>query len=148
MSRLSPQPVQPLKESILTESASLDQPDNNRRKTALALTMILACYACARAFETIPTPLPRTAIVAFDMLSAMAFALVDGARHYRLRGILAFTAICIIVGNLIENLGVATGKLWRVGDIALASALVSIFVMGGFAALAWARLARRPEAIG
>ena len=39
----------------------------------------------------------------------MAFALVDGARHYRLRGILVFAGICIVVGNIIENLGVATG---------------------------------------
>ena len=35
--------------------------------------------------------------------------LVDGARHYRLRGILVFTAICIVVGNLVENIGVMTG---------------------------------------
>jgi putative membrane protein len=39
----------------------------------------------------------------------MAFAIVDGARHYRLRGILAFTAICFVVGNLVENIGVITG---------------------------------------
>jgi putative membrane protein len=39
----------------------------------------------------------------------MAFALVDGARHYRLRGILIFTAICVAVGNLVENIGVTTG---------------------------------------
>jgi putative membrane protein len=39
----------------------------------------------------------------------MAFALVHGARQYRLRGILVFAAICIVVGNLSENLGVVTG---------------------------------------
>jgi putative membrane protein len=39
----------------------------------------------------------------------MAFALVDGTRHYRLRGILVFAAICAVVGNITENLGVVTG---------------------------------------
>jgi len=34
---------------------------------------------------------------------------VDGARHYRLRGILVFAAIGVVVGNISENLGVATG---------------------------------------
>jgi putative membrane protein len=67
---------------------------------------------------------------------------------------LLFYALCAI-GNVAQAIPVPasalvqdpTGKLWRVGDIALASALVSIFVMGGFAVLAWARLAKRPEAI-
>ncbi len=75
----------------------------------LALGLLLACYLGARILEVASSPVPRTAIVALDVLSAMAFALVDGARHYRLRGILVFTAICIVVGNLIENVGVMTG---------------------------------------
>jgi hypothetical protein len=33
----------------------------------------------------------------------MAFALVDGARHYRLRGILVFAGICIVVGNITKT---------------------------------------------
>jgi len=71
--------------------------------------LLLACYLAARVLEVVPASIPRTAIVALDVLSAMAFALVDGARHYRLRGILVFALICIVVGNLVENLGVATG---------------------------------------
>jgi putative membrane protein len=39
----------------------------------------------------------------------MAFALFDGARHYRLRGILVFAGLCILVGNFTENLSIATG---------------------------------------
>jgi putative membrane protein len=80
-------------------------------KTAVqfALLLILASYACARILEVTPTPIPRTAIVAFDVLSAMAFALVDGTRHYRLRGILIFALICLLVGNVAENLSIATG---------------------------------------
>jgi putative membrane protein len=80
-----------------------------RRATALAITIILACYICTRILEILPPPIPRTAIVALDVLSALAFAMVDGSRRYRWRGILIFTAICIVVGNLIENLGVVTG---------------------------------------
>jgi putative membrane protein len=59
--------------------------------------------------EVVSSPVPRTAIVALDVLSAMAFALTDGARHYRVRGILIFACICIAVGNLVENIGVTTG---------------------------------------
>ena len=77
--------------------------------TTLAVALILTCYAYARILEILPTSIPRTAIVALDVLSAMAFAMVDGARNYRLRGILVFTAICIVVGNLSENLSVTTG---------------------------------------
>jgi hypothetical protein len=38
-----------------------------------------------------------------------------------------------------------TGQQWRYADIAGASALVSIFVMGGFAAIAWVRLAEQEK---
>jgi putative membrane protein len=47
--------------------------------------------------------------VALDVLSAVAFALVHGARHYGIRGILVFSAICLVVGNAVENIGIATG---------------------------------------
>ncbi|MGA2809327.1 MAG: carotenoid biosynthesis protein [Terracidiphilus sp.] len=77
--------------------------------TTFALGLILALYACARILEVVPGAIPRTAIVALDVLSAMAFALIDGARHYRLRGILVFAFICIVIGNITENIGVVTG---------------------------------------
>jgi len=80
-----------------------------RARTTLALGFILAFYACARILEVTPTSIPRTAIVALDVLSAMAFALVDGARQYRLRGILVFAGLCVVVGNIAENLSIATG---------------------------------------
>ncbi|MGA3344643.1 MAG: carotenoid biosynthesis protein [Terracidiphilus sp.] len=95
--------------SEASTSVNQRQAEPRRDRTALALGLILACYACARILEVTPTSIPRTAIVALDVISAMTFALVDGARHYRLRGILIFAAICTVVGNLVENLGVATG---------------------------------------
>jgi putative membrane protein len=74
-----------------------------------AMALILACYLLARILEVTPTSIPRTAIVALDVLSAMSFALVDGARHYRIRGILIFAGLCVVVGNIAENLSIATG---------------------------------------
>jgi putative membrane protein len=73
------------------------------------LTLILAAYACARILEVVHSPVPRLAVVALNVLSAMAFAFAHGARHYRLRGILVFAAICTVVGNFSENLSVLTG---------------------------------------
>jgi putative membrane protein len=78
-------------------------------RTQLALGAILAAYVCARVLEIAHTSVPSIAIAALDVLSALSFALVDGARTIRLRGILVFAGICIVVGNISENLGVATG---------------------------------------
>jgi putative membrane protein len=78
-------------------------------RTTLALGLILALYASARVVEASPSHIPQLAVVAVDVLSALAFALVHGGLHYRLRGILVFAGICVVVGNISENLSVATG---------------------------------------
>jgi uncharacterized membrane protein len=75
----------------------------------VALAAILAVYALSRIIEVLPISTPSTPIVALEIFSALAFALVHGAQHYRLRGILVFTAICLLIGNAIENVGVLTG---------------------------------------
>jgi uncharacterized membrane protein len=85
------------------------EPPQRSEGKSVALWAIVAAYAAARILEVTQNPLPRTAIVALDVLSAMGFALVHGARHCGLRGILVFTAICLIVGNIVENLSVVTG---------------------------------------
>jgi hypothetical protein len=72
------------------------------------LIAILVLYASVRLLEVV-TGSPRTSVVALDVLSALAFTLVDGARHYGWRGILVFAAICAVIGNAVENLGIATG---------------------------------------
>lgn len=79
------------------------------RTHVFVLSLILAIYVCARVLELVHGPVPRIWIVALDVLSAMAFALVDGARRYGLRGILVFAASCVIIGNISENLSVVTG---------------------------------------
>jgi uncharacterized membrane protein len=85
------------------------QPDQRSAAAVFLLVLILALYGCARVLEILHTPIPRTAIVALDVLSAMAFAFVDGARRYSWRGTLVFAAICTVVGNIVENIGVTTG---------------------------------------
>ena len=82
---------------------------NRPSRSPIALALILAAYALARILESTHNSLPSIAIVALDVLAAMAFALVDGARHFRLRGILVFAGLCIVVGNITENLSIATG---------------------------------------
>jgi uncharacterized membrane protein len=78
-------------------------------RAVLWLGPILASYASARVLEVFPGSVPHLAIVALDVLSAAAFALVDGARTYSLRTILVFAGLCTVVGNVVENIGVATG---------------------------------------
>src|ERR1035438_7572124 len=80
-----------------------------RSLAAPALVRVFAACLAARTLEIVPTSVPRMAIVALDVLSALAFALVHGARTLGLRTILIFTGLCIVIGNLVENLGVASG---------------------------------------
>jgi putative membrane protein len=82
---------------------------NPGRAYRFLLPAILACYACTRVLQVITGPTPWLSLVALDVLSAAAFALVDGARHYGWRGILVFAGICLAVGNVVENIGIATG---------------------------------------
>jgi uncharacterized membrane protein len=90
--------------------AESNQPDAApERSTSVLLALIVAIYALARIFEVSLHSFPPTVLVALDVLSALAFALVHGAHHYGLRGIGVFVAICLIVGNVIENIGVVTG---------------------------------------
>ena len=74
-----------------------------------ALIVILAFYLLGRIIQVLPFSTPSTPIVALEVLSAFVFAWIHGARHYRFRGILVFMAICLVIGNTIENIGVITG---------------------------------------
>jgi uncharacterized membrane protein len=87
--------------------------------TSLALGVLLALYSCTRALEVYdvyqrtrdvaPEFGSQFTLVALHILLVLGFALLHGAQHYQVRGIFVFCGICILVGNLIENLGVATG---------------------------------------
>jgi putative membrane protein len=75
----------------------------------IALWALLAIYAAARPLQMFPASVPMVVTVGLHVLSALAFALVHGAKVYGRRGILTFLLICVVIGNLIENLGVLTG---------------------------------------
>jgi putative membrane protein len=49
------------------------------------------------------------AVVALHVIPPAVFALIHGARLYGSRGILIFIALCLAIGNILENLGVLTG---------------------------------------
>lgn len=74
-----------------------------------SVSLVLIAYACARILQVIFGPTPTTTLVAFEVLAAFAFALVDGARLLGIRGILSFATTCVLVGNVSESIGTATG---------------------------------------
>lgn len=75
----------------------------------VAACLILACYGCGRVLEVLHGPPANTGLVAMEVISAFALALVDGGRAWGVRGMLVFAAICTVVGNVVENAGVVTG---------------------------------------
>ena len=77
--------------------------------TGIAMWVLLSVYAVARVFQVLPGRLPMMAVVALHVLPLLVFALIHGVMSYRMHGILIFFAICLVVGNVFENLGVATG---------------------------------------
>src|ERR1700727_1261289 len=79
------------------------------RIVPLLLSLILVTYAAARLAEILTTSAPRLGVVALDVLSALAFALVDGYRHFRRRSIAVFVGLCLVIGNVVENLSIRTG---------------------------------------
>jgi putative membrane protein len=95
--------VKPVRKGVAGRSPIHD------RRHAVAVCLILACYACGRVLEVVHGPPATVPLVAIEVLSAFVLAIVDGARNWGIRGIIVFTGICAIVGNTVENLGVATG---------------------------------------
>lgn len=74
-----------------------------------ALWTLLAVYAAARFLQVFPDRVPLVVLTALHIVPLAMFALLHGAIVYRLRGILVFTALCLVIGNVFENLGVLTG---------------------------------------
>jgi uncharacterized membrane protein len=56
-----------------------------------------------------PGHVPVVVSVALHILPPLAFALIHGSRIYGWRGILAFAGLYVVVGNVLENLSIATG---------------------------------------
>jgi uncharacterized membrane protein len=78
-------------------------------KTRAALWALIVLYAAARVLQIFSGVPPGLGVVALHVVPPLAFALLHGAAVYGARGILAFTAICLAVGNAAENIGVVTG---------------------------------------
>jgi uncharacterized membrane protein len=78
-------------------------------RTGLVLWAIIALYALARFLQIFPGKVPMLAVVVLHVIPPSVFALIHGAIRYRRRGILAFIAICLVVGNFFENLSILTG---------------------------------------
>jgi len=69
----------------------------------------VALYAAARVLQVFPGNVPMGAVVALHVFPPAIFALIHGGIFYGSRGILTFTALCLGIGNIMENLGVLTG---------------------------------------
>jgi uncharacterized membrane protein len=82
----------------------------SKRGASLLLWTLIAIYAVARVLQVFPDRVPMELIVALHIFPPIVFALIHGAIRYRIRGILIFFAICLVVGNVVENIGVITGS--------------------------------------
>jgi uncharacterized membrane protein len=87
----------------------MDEPFEEQTGTSLVLWALLMLYAGARVLQLFPGKVPIVVVVALHVLPPIVFALIHGAMLYRWRGILIFFAICLVVGNIFENVGVRTG---------------------------------------
>jgi uncharacterized membrane protein len=88
--------------------SKLAETNSTNRATTLVLWALLMLYAIARILQIFPGKVPILAVVALHVLTPIVFALVHGALFYRTRGILVFFTICLVVGNIFENIGVRT----------------------------------------
>ena len=82
-----------------------------KKTTAIAIFLywLIAVSSVARILQVFPGRVPMLVIVALHVLPPLLFAWIHGAISYGLRGILTFSAISIIVGSIVENIGVLTG---------------------------------------
>lgn len=80
-----------------------------RNGIVLLLWGLIALYSAARVLQVYPVRVPMLAVVALHVVPLAVFALFHGAMIYRLRDILVFLAICLVIGNIFENVGVRTG---------------------------------------
>ncbi len=70
------------------------------------LWLLIALFAGATIADVLAPSLLLTIV---QLILMVAFALLHGAERYGARGIAAFAVICLVVSNVLENIGVATG---------------------------------------
>ena len=81
----------------------------NKNAGYLVLWLLIVVYAISRVLQVFPWGVPMLGVVALHVIPAAAFALIHGTMFYRLRTMLVFCGICLVVGNIFENVGVQTG---------------------------------------
>jgi len=74
----------------------------------MVLWVLIAIYAAARVLQISPG-VPMLVVVALHVFPPAIFALIHGAKLYQWRGSVMFVALCIVVGNIFENLSIFTG---------------------------------------
>jgi putative membrane protein len=80
----------------------------NERSRFLLLTL-LTLYLVARILQLFAGKVPSLLIVILTVIPPALFAVIHGARIYRLRGILVFATLCLGVGTLFESVSLRTG---------------------------------------
>jgi putative membrane protein len=73
------------------------------------LWSLIALYAAARFLPLVADKVPVSAIAALHIVPPLLFAFLHGAALLDRRTILTFFLLFLVVGNVIENLGVMTG---------------------------------------
>jgi len=75
----------------------------NAHKLLWGLVALFAVETVAGVFY------PNLANTVLQLATMIAFMLLHGALRYRVEGIAVFAVICLVISNIFENLGVATG---------------------------------------
>src|SRR5258708_40162222 len=75
----------------------------------LSFWILLAIYAGSRFLQVWRGHLSMVWVVVLHVVPPLLFAILHGAIAYRVRGILVFLGCCLVIGNLIENVGVQIG---------------------------------------
>jgi uncharacterized membrane protein len=87
----------------------MPQSDARKDERSYLFALLLLSYVLGRVLQLYADRLPTLLIVVLHVLPLAIFALVHGAMAYRLRGILAFTVLCLGIGSLFESLSLRTG---------------------------------------
>ena len=80
---------------------------NNQSR--LWLVTLLLLYVIGRILQPFAGRVPNLIIVVFHVVPPALFALIHGARIYRLRGILVFISLCLGVATFFESVSLRTG---------------------------------------
>lgn len=75
----------------------------------VALWALIVLYLVSRVLQVYPGKVPFVGIVAWHVLPPAFFAVIHGARRYGYRGELIFVVLFLVIGNVVENVGVLTG---------------------------------------